>query len=167
MAIYHFISCNQKLSSFEEMLSDEEKKSYNELLNMGYTEDQIQIRGIDLTRVDRDKRVFLIKLPEELQNSPLVIEEDFHHPYARFLTNKKYIYRVAGVEKAVSHLAAYIGKYANTWKELELWRVMENDYSVNSTEIPQTVINLSNMTIEKLDDFFEGSVPSRLTLLQN
>lgn len=167
MAIYQFISCNQKLSSFEEMLSDEEIKSYNELLKMGFTEDQIQIRGIDLTKVDRDKKVFLIRLPEELQNSPLVIEEDFHHPYARFLTNKKYIYRVAGVEKAVSHLAAYIGKYANTWKELELWQVMEDDYSVNSAEIPQTVINISNMTIEKLDEFFEGSVPSRLTLFQN
>lgn len=71
---------------------------------MGLTEEQIQIRGIDLSKIDRNKRVFFIKLPEELQNSPLVIEEDFHNPYARFLTDKKFVYKVTGVEKVVSHL---------------------------------------------------------------
>lgn len=76
MAVYEFISCNNKLTTFEEALSDEEIKSYNELLKIGLTEEQIQIRGIDLSKIDRNKRVFFIQLPEDLQNSPLIIEED-------------------------------------------------------------------------------------------
>ncbi|MFS0864903.1 hypothetical protein [Fredinandcohnia sp. 179-A 10B2 NHS] len=164
MAVYEFIACDQKLTSFEDALADEEVKSYNELLSMGYTEEQIHIRGIDLTNIDRDKKVFLIQIPEELQNSPLVIEEDFHHSYARYLTDKKFIYKVAGADKVVSHLAGYIGKYSNTWTELELWRVLEDDYSVDSSEIPQSVINLRNLSLENLEEFYEGSVPRILIL---
>ncbi|MEH7237645.1 hypothetical protein [Bacillus sp. JJ1562] len=167
MAVYEFIACNQKLSSFEKALADEEIKSYNELLKMGFTAEQIQIRGINLSKIDRNIKVFYIKLPEELHNSPLQIEEDFKNPYARFLTEKKFIYRVTGVEKAVSHLAGYIGKYANTWKELELWRVMEDDYSVEDSLIPKTVISLHYLTLEKLEVFYEGSVPNCLILVQN
>lgn len=111
MAVYEFIACNQKLKSFEEALSDEEIKSYNELLKIGFKEEQIQIRVIDLSKIDRNKKVLLINLPEELQNSPLVIEEDFHNPYARFLTDKKFIYKVTNAEKVVSHLAAYFGDF--------------------------------------------------------
>lgn len=153
MAVYEFIACNQKLKSFEEALSDEEIKSYNELLKIGFKEEQIQIRGIDLSKIDRNKKVFLINLPEELQNSPLVIEEDFHNPYARFLTDKKFIYKVTNAEKEVSHLAAYLGKFSDTWKELELWRVLQDDYSVDSFEVPKTVINLLNLKLEKLEAF--------------
>lgn len=167
MTVYEFIACNQKLSSFEEALADEEIKSYNELLKLGFTEEQIQIRGIDLSQIDRNKKVFLINLPEELQNSPLVIEEDFNNPFARFLTDKKFIYKVKNIEKVVSHLAGYIGKYSDTWKELELWRVQENDYCVDSSEVPQTVINLRNLTLEKLEAFYEGSVPKQMILFQN
>ena len=167
LAVYEFISCNQKLTTFKEALSDEEIKSYNELLKMGLTEEQIQIRGIDLSNIDRNKRVFFIQLPEELQNRPLVIEEDFHNPYARFLTDKKFVYKVTGVEKVVSHLAGYIGKYVNIWRELELWRVTEGDYLVDPSGIPQTVINLRDLTLEKLESFYDGPVPKRLILVQN
>lgn len=167
MAVYEFIACNQKLASFKEALSDEEIKSYNELLKMGLTEEQIQIRGIDLSKIDRNKKVFFINLPEELQNSPLVIEADFHNPYARFLTDKKFIYKVTNVEKVVSHLAGYIGKYSDTWKELELWRVLKDDYTVDSSEVPQTAIHLRNLTLEKLELFYESSVPRRMILFQN
>lgn len=37
---------------------------------MGLSEEQINIRGIDLSKIDRDKKVFTIFLPEELTNSP-------------------------------------------------------------------------------------------------
>ena len=167
MAVYEFLACNQKLSSFEEALADEEIKSYNELLKMGFKEEQIQIRGIDLSKIDRNKKVFFINIPEELRNSPLKVEEDFHNHYARFLTEKKYIYKITGVEKVVIHLAGFIGKYSNDWKELELWRVIEDDYSVDSSEVPQTVSNLRNLTLEKLEAFYESTVPQRMILTQN
>lgn len=164
MAVYEFIACNQKLASFEDAVADEEIKSYNELIKMGFTEEQIQIRGIDLTKIDRNKKVFLIQIPEELQNSPLVIEEDFHHSYARYLTDKKFIYKVTGADIVVSHLAGYIGKYSNTWTELELWRVLDDDYSVDSSEIPKNVVDICNLSIESLESFYEGSVPRCLRL---
>lgn len=167
MGVYEFIACNQKLASFEEALSDERIKSYNDLLEIGLSEEQIQIRGLDLTEFDRNEKILLIDLPEELLNSPLIIEEDFHNSYARFLTDKKFVYKVLGVEKVVPHLVGYIEKYANTWKELELWRVKEDDYLVDSSEMPQSVIPLRNVTIEIIEDFYEGTVPKRLLLVQN
>lgn len=167
MTIYQFIACNQKLATFEEALSDEEIKSYNELLQMGFTEKQIQIRGINLSKIDRNKKVFLINLPEELQNSPLVIGEDFYNPYARFLTDKKFIYKVTNVEKVVSHFAWYIGKYSTIWKELELWRVIEDDYSIDSSDVSKTVIHLRNLTLETLETFYEGTVPNQMVLFQD
>lgn len=167
MAVYEFIACNQKLPTFIELLSAEEIKSYNELLKMGFTEKQIQIRGIDLSKIDRNKKVFFIQLPDELQNSPLGIEEDFHHSYARFLTDKKFIYKVTGVEKAVSHLAYYLGNSARTWKELELCRVNEDDYSVDSAGISETVVNIGNLTMEQLESFHEGTVPGLLKIVQS
>lgn len=167
MSSYDFIACNQRLSTFEEALSDEEIKSYNELVKMGLTEDQIKIIGIDISKIDRNKNVFLIQLPEEIRNSPLVIEVDFHNYYARFLTDKKFIYKVSGIEKVISHFAGYIGKYSDTWKELELWRVIEEDYSIDSSKVPQTILNLRNLTIEQLEAFYEGPVPSRMTLTHN
>ena len=85
----------------------------------------------------------------------------------RFLTDKKFIYKVTNVEKVVSHLAGYIGKYSDTWKELELWRVLQDDYSVDSSEVPYTVLNLRNLTLEKLEAFYESSVPNQMILFQN
>lgn len=166
MVVYDFIACNEKLSSFAEALTDEQMKSYNELLKLGLSEKQIQIRGIDLSKMDRDKKVFFIQLPEELLNSPLVIEADFRNPYARFLTDKKFIYKIIGVEKVVSHLAGYIVKHAITWKEIELWRVLEEDYSVDPFEIPQTFTNLRNLTVEQLESFYEGAVPKLFIIAQ-
>lgn len=166
MAVYEFIASNQKLPSFDDALSDEEIKSYNELLKMGFTEEQIQIRGMDLSKIDRNKKVFLINLPEELQSSPLVIVEDLHNSYARYFTDKKYIYKVTNVQKVVSHLTGYIGKYSNLWKELELWRVIQDDYSVDSSEVPSTVIPLHNLTLEKLEAFYESPVPNQMILFQ-
>jgi len=166
LAIYQFIACDQKLPSFEEALADEEVKSYNDLLKMGLTEEQIQIRGIDLTGIDRNKKVFLITLPEEFQNCSLTIEEDFQKPYAPFLSDRKFIYKVTSVEKAISQLGWYIGKYTETWKELELWRVIEDDYCVDSGGISQTIINIRNMTLDKLEDFYDGPVPNRIVLVQ-
>lgn len=167
MAVYEFIACNEKLGTFKDALADEEIKSYKELLKMGFTDEQIQIRGMDLSNIDRNKKVFFIQIPEELQNSPVRIEEDFRNPFARFLTDKKFIYKVTGVEKVASHFAGYIGKYANTWTELELWRVTEDDYTLDSSEIHQTDIHLRNLTIENLEDFYEGAVPNRLILVQD
>ena len=167
LSIYEFIACDQKLSTFEEALSDEQIKSYNELLKMGLKDEQIRIRGIDLSKVERDKKIFYIPLPEELQNSPLVIEEDFHHPYARYLTNKKFIYKVVNAQKAITHLAGYIGKYSDIWRELELWRVTEDDYGIDSSDVPKTIINLRDLTVEKVDIFYEGTVPNQLVLVQN
>lgn len=105
LTVYKFIASDQKLATFEEALQDEEIKSYNELLKMGLTEEQIKIRGIDLSKIDRDKKVFFINLPEELKTSPLRIEEDFHNSYARYLTDKKYIYKIIDEGKAIYHLA--------------------------------------------------------------
>lgn len=167
MIIYQFIACDQKLPSFEEALADEEVKSYNELLKMGLTEDQIKIIGIDLTGIDRNKKVFLITLPEEFQNCSLTIKEDFQNPYARYLTDRKYIYKVTNVEKAIPQLGWYIGKYTETWKELELWRVIEDEYCVDSGGVPETVIKIRNVTLEILEDFYDGPVPNRIFLVQN
>lgn len=166
MIDYRFIACDEKLPTFQEALKDEKIKSYNELLKMGLTEEQIKIRGIDLSKVDREKKVFLIFLPEELENSPLVVENDSSNTYARYLTNKKYIYRVEGIENALIHFAGYIGKYADVWTELELWQVLEDDYLVDSLNISQTIIELREMTIEKLEDFYETAAPKKLILIQ-
>ena len=166
MVDYDFIASNEKLPTFEEVLVEEELKSYNDLLKLGLTEEQIQIIGIDLKKMDHNKNVFLIQLPEELQNSPLVIEEDFRNSYARFLTDKKFIYKVTDVERAVSHLAVYIGMYANTWKEIELWRVLEDDYTVDYLTIAQSIINIRNLTIEHLESFYEASNPKLLKIVQ-
>ncbi|GGA92986.1 hypothetical protein [Ornithinibacillus halotolerans] len=166
MSIYEFIASNEKLATFEEALADEEIKSYNELLDMGLSEEQINIRGIDLSDIDRNEKIFYIQLPEELQNSPLMVEEDFQNSFAHFLTDKKYIYRISGVERAVPHLGGYIGKYANTWNELELWRVNEDDYTTDTTEIPIAVRHLPSVTLEDLEVFYEGTVPRKLILVQ-
>ena len=42
----------------------------------------------------------------------------------------------------------------------------EDDYLVDSTTFPQIVLNLRNLSIEDLEDFFEGTVPKRLLLTQ-
>jgi len=166
MINYRFIACNENLPTFQEALEDEKMKSYNELLRMGLTEEQIKIRGIDLSKVDKDMKVFLIFLPEELENSPLVIKKDSSNTYARYLTDKKYIYRVEEVENAVIHFAGYIGKYADIWTELELWQVLEDDYLVDSLSIAQTIIDLRQMTIEKLEEFYETTTPKQLILIR-
>ncbi len=166
MINYRFIACNEKLPTFQEALEDEKMKSYNELLKMGLTEEQIKIRGIDLSKVDRDKKVFLIFLPEELKTSPLVIKNDSSNTYARYLTDKKYIYRVEGVENSLIHFAGYIGKYADIWTELELWQVLEDDYLVDPLSISQTIIKSRQMTIEKLEEFLETDIPKKLILVQ-
>ncbi|OCA90431.1 hypothetical protein A8F94_00640 [Bacillus sp. FJAT-27225] len=165
-SLFVFMACDQRLLSFEDALEDEEIKSYNELLKMGFTDDQIQIRGIDLTKIDRDKKVFLIRLPDELHDSPLRIEEDFHNHYARYLTEKRYIYKLEGAEIAVLHLAFYLGKYIGTMKELELWRVHEDDYTMDSSGIPETRVQARYFTTEILEAFFEGSLPNRLMVVQ-
>lgn len=166
MGIYEFIACNERLSSFREALEDETLKSYNDLIKMGFTEKQIQIRGIDLRDIDREKKVFFIQLPEELINSPLEIEEDFHHAYARYLSDQKFIYRVSNAEKVLPHLAYYIVKYADRWGKLELWRVIEDDYCVDPQDISHKSIHLSSLTLDHLESFYEGKVPCRITIFR-
>lgn len=166
MAIYEFLACNGKLNTFCEALKDERMKSYNDLLQMGVTEKQINIRGIDLSRIDRDKKVFLIQLPAELENSPLTIEQDFNNAYARFLTNKKYIYKILNAEKVPLHLIFYLVKNANYWKEIELWRVIEDDYCIVSQEINQKTIYLRHLTLDSIESFLEDDIPCLLTILQ-
>lgn len=161
-----FIACNERLATFQQALEDERMKSYNELLQLGFTEKMLKerlFRGIDLKGIDRDKKMFLIELPEELTNSSLLIEEDFYHSFARFLTDKKYIYRVTGIEESIFHFFAYIAKYANTWRELEIWRVHEDDYV---TEVPIQVINYRNFTLIQLERFFEEKNPKQLLLIK-
>lgn len=166
MLNYKFIACDEKLPSFQEALEDEQIKSYNELLKIGLTEEQIKIRGIDLSNIEKDEKIFLIMLPEELQNSSLVIEDDSKNVYARYLTKKKYIYKVDGVEKAISHLAGYIFKYATRWTELELWQVLEDDYLVDCDSIRQEVVQLRQMTIDTLETFYENtSSPKKLIIV--
>lgn len=163
--MYLFIACNEKLASFQEALEDEEIKSYNELLKMGMTEQQIQLRGHDFSKIDRDAKIFLIMLPDEIKNSPLSIEPDFNNSYARFLTDKRYIYKVTMAHKAILHFAGYIGKYSDRWRELEIWHVDEDDYTVDSTAIKQKSIHLRQLTSEHLEDVVEAAEPTMLRLL--
>lgn len=168
MAIYEFVACDYKLPSFQEALEDEEIQSYNGLLKLGFTEKQIaySFRGIDLKGIDRNKKVFLIQLPEELQNSPVEIVADFHHPYARYLSDKKYIYKINGVSQAIPHFIGYIAKYDEHWKELELWRVIEDDYHV--LDVPNKTLKLRDHTLlNRLEEFYEGPIPQRLALLRD
>lgn len=64
----------------------------NKILNGTYC-----AQGGNLSKIDRNEKVNLINLTEELQNSPLVIEEGFHNSYARFLTDKRFIYKEMNV----------------------------------------------------------------------
>ena len=166
MTVYEFLASNEKLLSFEEALSDEQIKSYNELLKLGYTEQDLvnRFRGVDLSKIDRNKKVFFVVLSEDVQNCSLAIEEDFNHPFARFLTDKKFIYKITGVEKAIPFLVGYIAKYACSWKELELWRVIEYDYII---DIPRSAKNYRDITLEVIENFYESSVPRLLVLVQN
>jgi len=167
MANYEFMACDYKLPSFQEALEEEEIQSYNGLLKLGFTQEQIaySFRGIDLKGIDRDKKVFLIQLPEELQNSPVEIIEDFHNPYARYLSDKKYIYKINGVNQALPHFIGYIAKYVEYWKELELWRVVEDDYRVY--DVPAKMLKLRDHTLlNHLDVFYEGPIPQQLVLLR-
>jgi hypothetical protein len=163
--MYLFLACNEKLASFQEALEDEKIKSYNELLKMGMTEQQIQLRGHDFSKIDRDAKVFLIMLPDEIANSPLSIEPDFKNSYARFLTDKRYIYKVEMAHKALLHFAGYIGKYSDRWRELEIWHVEEDDYNVDSTTIVQKSVHLRQLTNEHLEDLVEATEPKMLRLL--
>ena len=163
--MYLFIATNEKLASFQEALDDEQIKSYNELLKMGMTEQQIQLRGHDFSKIDRDAKVFLIMLPDEIANSPLTIEPDNNNSYARFLTDKRYIYKVEMAHKALLHFAGYIGKYSNRWRELEIWHVIEDDYSVDSTTIAQKYVHLRQLTSEHLEELVEAAEPRMLRLL--
>lgn len=164
MKHYIFIACNIKLPTFEDALHDEQIKSYNELLAMGLTDAQIAIRGRDLSHIDRDAKVFLIMLPDELKNSPLIIEPDNEFEYyARYLTDKKYIYRVRYAEQALSHLLGYIAKYALQLDIIELWRVNLDDYT---TDIAQQTKRIRNCTLNDIEQFFEADIPCQLTLVK-
>lgn len=168
MANYEFMACDYKLPSFQEALEDEEIQSYNGLLKLGFTEEQItySFRGIDLKGLERDKKVFLIQLPEELQNSPLKMVEDFHNPYARYLSDKKYIYKINGVNEAIPHFIGYIAKYGEHWKELELWRVIEDDYHV--LDVPNKMLKLKDhKLLNRLEEFYEEPIPQQLVLLRD
>lgn len=158
--MYIFIACDEKLRSFAETLQDEQIKSYNELLAMGMTDKQIQLRGHDFSKLDRDAKVFLIMLPDELTNSPLVIEPDFQNAYARYVSDKRYIYRVEHAQQALVHFVGYIGKYAGYWKELELWCVNEDDYTIDVASIAQrTVYVQQELSSEPFETFFEKDEP--------
>lgn len=154
--MYRFIACDYKLRSFAETLEDEQMKSYNELLAMGLTEKQIQLRGHDFSKIDRDAKVFLIMLPEELSGSPLIIEPDFQNAYARYVSDKRYIYRVEHAQQALVHFVGYIGKYAGHWKELELWCVHEDDYTIDLATISQRTVYVQHeLSSEPFETFFE------------
>ncbi|MFC5541926.1 MAG: hypothetical protein C0P75_013295 [Bacilli bacterium] len=165
--IYEFIACNQKLPTFQEALEDEQMKSYNELLALGLSEEQIAIRGVDLKGIDRDKKVFWIRLPDELLNSPLLVEKDSHNPYARYLSDKKYVYKLSNVSsEIIPHVAYYLLKYANLWRELEIWRVIQDDYLIDMAEIPHRIIPLHVLTLEDLEAFFDRPAPRKMTITQ-
>lgn len=165
--MYIFIASNEKLVTFEEALEDEKIKSYNELLKMGMTEQQIQLRGHDFSNIDRDAKVFLIILPDEIANSPLSIEPDFKNAYARYLTEKRYIYKVSQANKVVPHFAGYIGKYSNVWRELEIWCVKEDDYTVDSSQIQQQTLRIHSLTMEHIEELVESTQAKMLRLLSN
>lgn len=165
--MYIFIASNEKLVTFEEALEDEKIKSYNELLKMGMTEQQIQIRGHDFSNIDRDAKVFLIMLPDEIANSPLSIEPDFKNAYARYLTEKRYIYKVSQANKVVPHFAGYIGKYSNVWRELEIWCVKEDDYTVDISQIHQQTLRIHSLTMEHIEELVESTQAKMLRLLSN
>ena len=165
--MYIFIASNEKLVTFEEALEDEKIKSYNELLKMGMTEQQIQIRGHDFSNIDRDAKVFLIILPDEIANSPLSIEPDFKNAYARYLTEKRYIYKVSQANKVVPHFAGYIGKYSNVWRELEIWCVKEDDYTVDISQIHQQTLRIHSLTMEHIEELVESTQAKMLRLLSN
>lgn len=165
--MYIFIASNEKLVTFEEALEDEKIKSYNELLKMGMTEQQIQLRGHDFSNIDRDAKVFLIMLPDEIANSPLSIEPDFKNAYARYLTEKRYIYKVSQANKVVPHFAGNIGKYSNVWRELEIWCVKEDDYTVDISQIHQQTLRIHSLTMEHIEELVESTQAKMLRLLSN
>lgn len=168
------MASNEKLPTYEEALEDEWPKSYNELIKLGFTEKQLQIRGIDLSDIDKDKKIFYIILPEELEHllpndlkdSSLNVEKDFKNAYARFLTDKKFIYKITGVETllAIEYFVSYIKKYADVWLELEIWQVVEDDYVIDPSTIKVSTVKLQNLTIEMLEKFFEATTPRKLII---
>lgn len=167
MVNYIFLATDEKLPSFEEAMADECIKSFNELLELGYKEKNLMIRGIDFSYLDKDGKIFLIELPEELANSPLSIEDDSKNTYARYLTNKKFIYKITGVEKVIEHFLKYIEKCAMIFTELELWQVVEDDYLIELSSIPTEVVNVRQLTMGILEKFFDRKKPKKLVITQS
>ena len=166
--MYIFIATDQKLPSFVEALQDEQIKSYNELLAMGLTDEQIRLRGHNFSKIDRDEKVFYIMLPDELKNSPLSVEPDFQNAYARYITEKRYIYKVlnAQSQQTLVHFVGYIGKYAGQWREIELWCVNEDDYAIDPQQIPQRTVHVhKQLTSEPFEELLESEQPQMLRFI--
>lgn len=167
MVNYIFFATNEKFPPFEETIEAEQIKSINDLIESGITEAEIRkIRNLNLAEVDWNAKRFLFldyEFPNDVGSSSLHIKEDHQNAYARFLTDKKFIYRIKGIDDAVSHFHKYLSYYK--WKEIELWQVVEDDYLIDLNSIKQFVVKFSNLTVKMLEDFFESTTPRKLTIV--
>lgn len=167
MIDYIFFATNEKFPPFEETLASEQVKSINDLINLGIKEDEIKkIRNLDLSEIDKNEKKFIFfdyEFPDDVGSSSLVIEDDHQNAYARFLTDKKFIYRIKGIENSVSHFQRYLSYYI--WREIELWQVVADDYLMDPLKIKQSVVKFPNLTIKMLEEFFESDTPRKLTIL--
>lgn len=153
LTIYNFFASDFELPT-KATDDDDNIKSYNELIALGYTKSQIQQQFgniLNLMKVDKNSKIFLIL--NDGESNDLSVYEDFDHSLARYYSNKKFIYGIGGGNESSSIYIDYLRKISFSGKEIELWHTWLDKYEKD--EVEYHTIEVSNLTPKYLDDFFD------------
>lgn len=153
ISVYNFLATDFKLPISN---NDNDIQSVNDLVKLGYTKKDIHnifgniLNGLD---INDDEKFFLFDSKQK--ENELEIYEDNHNPFARYYSQKKYIYRVENrnSESLSTLLKDFLNNSKLENKEIELWHTWLDKYELD--EVVYERMDCSKLTVDKLDTFFE------------
>lgn len=153
ISVYNFLATDFKLPISN---NDNDIQSVNDLVKLGYTKKDIHnifgniLNGLD---INDDEKFFLFDSKQK--EDELEIYEDNHNPFARYYSQKKYIYRVENrnSESLSTLLKDFLNNSKLENKEIELWHTWLDKYELD--EVVYERMDCSKLTVDKLDTFFE------------
>lgn len=154
ISIYNFLATDFKLPISNN--SEENIQSVNDLVKLGYNKKDIHINYGNILEgigIDDDEKFFLFDSNQK--ENKLEIYEDNHNRFARYYSQKKYIYRIENrnSEFLSRMMIDFLNNIKTDCKEIELWHTWLDKYELDEVEYGK--IDYSNLTVDKLDTFFE------------
>lgn len=151
ISVYNFLATDFKLPIFNNDI-----QSVNDLVKLGYTKKDIHnifgniLNGLD---INDDEKFFLFDSKQK--ENELEIYEDNQSPFARYYSQKKYIYKIESLnsESLSTLLKDFLNTIKTGYKEIELWHTWLDKYEMD--EVGYEKIYCSELPESKLDAFFE------------